>query len=192
MSDLTPQETSPIAPPAIAPPPAAVTPPPQFAGYTRNYSVQQVVGDPDKLEAIAKGYFDLSWLFAFHILLMLGGMIAVLVMFNGQPDTGPAVLWGWVVLVMVLVGIFAYRIMKPVCVGMNWAPVWAILCAIFIPIGGLVAYILVQVLISGEIAKYRVKTRFLGGYRKKDIAAMVEAMRASQQPTAASSSGPPR
>lgn len=177
MSEVPPQQSSSVAPPPVAPP-VEIAPPPQFAGYTRNYGAQPVVGSPDKLEALGKGYFALSWLFALHFVLLFVGMITVMSVFAGD-QTGPIALMTYVVLVMGIVAIACHRIMKPVCFGMNWSPVWAVLVAIFIPFAGIIGYIVVQLLISGEIAKYRVKTRFLGGYKKKDIKATVEAMRAS-------------
>jgi len=179
MSETSSQE-SPAAIPPISPPTSGVTPPPQFAAYARPGTPMGVAGSPDKLENLAAGYFGLSGVFLFHILYLFGGMmVAAMLSSNGNADTGTAIWLVCVLSTLVIIPVIAYRPIKRIGLALGWSPVLNVVFAIALLFFGIIGYIVLQTIASSEIKKYGVKRRFFGGYKKKEIAEMVAAMRAS-------------
>lgn len=193
MTDLPP-EGQPIPPPVTAPPVSNVppgdysAPPPAYAAYYRPVGFG---GTPEKLEALAKGYYGLNWAFLFTIVWTIGGIGAIVGL--APKDIDPA-LGGGLVLVFLaitipVVALISYKPVKNIAFGMDWPRGRAILISVLMGIGvmfvGIIAFIVMQIIAAGEIRRYPVRTSFLGGFRKKDVRAAVEAMRASGQfPTA--------
>ena len=175
------RQASPIAPPQINSAPAVgpYAAPPQYAGY---YRPGQLMGSPEKLEALAAGYFALNWVFCFQVGLVLVSMIGLGVIASSNPNSDVLIGVFYLFFFPITIGLVAwvaYKPLKKISFGMNWASNTAIWLGIGVGFGGLIVYIIIQMLAAAEIGKYGVKRSFFGGFRKKQIAEAAQAMRAS-------------
>ena len=178
MSDISPDVTSSVPPPPVAPP-VEVAPPPQYAGYTRNYGSPALVQTPEKLEALASGYFGLSWLFLGHFLWLVGGMAIAMIMSINGSEQGFSIWLLSFLSAFFLVPVIGYRQIAKIGSALYWNTFLNILFSITLAIGGIIGYIVMQAIAGSEIKKYGIKRRFFSGYKKKDIADKAAEMRAS-------------
>lgn len=157
-------------------------PPPAYAAYTRP---GPFAGSPDHLEAVADGYYGLNWVFLFNVIWAVAGIGFIAFLSQNNNPIGGIFALVFVVLSVPVMAFASYKSMKKLAFGMNWSPTVAIVLAICLGFSvlciGIFAYIILQMLAAAEIRKYPVKKSFLGGFRKKDLKALVAEMRASPQ-----------
>ena len=176
MSGIQPEqraETTP--PPPVMPPQGPFAAPPQYAGYTR---ANQTGGSPEKLEALGSGYFGLNWVFLFHFLWLTVGMVTIVATTNGS-DLGSGLAGIFYLLTLVLIPFIGYRQVKKIGFGMGWSSVLSIIFSALLGVVGIIMYIVLQMSAASEIGRYGIRRSFMGGFKRKDIAAAVAAMKAS-------------
>lgn len=184
MSEIPPinEPSQPSAP--IPPPKGDFSAPPQYAGYTRPTAF---AGSPDRLEAVADGYYGLNWVFLFNLVWAISGFFLIGVVSQNDRDGlfSLTLSIGFIILTIPVVAFASYKSVKKLAFGMNWSPQMAVVISIALGFGvlclGLLAYVILQMLAAAKIRKYPIKKSFLGGFRRKDIRALVAEMRASPQ-----------
>ena len=155
-------------------------PPQQYAAYPR---LQQgaAFGDPDKLQALADGYFGLNMVFLLNILLAVAA--------NGVVTlTEEPVVW-LIVLPVLLIVIIAATLPpnKKIAFGKGWAPSGAWIASILMGLNsafccGIIGYVVMQMIAIDEMKKYGIK----GGsfsLKKKAVQEQIQLLRQSQTPT---------
>lgn len=179
------------APPPFTTPPNDRHAPPPTVAYPRG----QVGASPaaDRLQALSDAYFSLTWVFVVAAVLVVfftfnGAMSA---QGNAKMDNDPAYRLGYYMGPFMLAGavawVMSYKTLQRASFGMGWnprTPMWlslvlglqtCICCGAF-------GILIVQHILVGEMQKYGIKGRFLGGVRKDQIAAVVAQLRAQGPP----------
>ena len=168
------------------PPP---TPPPQTVAYPRG-TVVVYPGSADKLQALGDAYFSLNMVFLITVAILVFVRLSSAMSAAGNPEmSDPAYRLGFnlapFLMAAVVAMIVSYKPLQKAAFGMGWnlrTPVW--LCIVL----GLQTFIccgafgigIVQHLLVGEMNKYGIKGRVVGGIRKDQIGAVVAQMRAQE------------
>jgi len=173
-----------------------IPPPQQYGQYYRPPAAYVFQGDPDKLQALADGYFGLNIAFIINIVLNFAigfGVPAALTassLYERRGGWGPA---GWLIyfagwaILGVSVAFLTYPHNKRIAFGMGWSSSPPLIASILMAINsvvccGIIGYSIMQQLAAGQIKLYGVKRAFMG-YRKKDVEAAVEDLRSRMAQT---------
>lgn len=155
----------------------------EFAEYPR----PKFVGDPDRLEALAKGYFQLQWIFAGSLVWFYLGSNAIGWIQPGRPD-GFFVMFivlefAFAVFSAILVSLITYRPVKKIAFGMDWSNLTAVLVCLALGSSmfcvGIAAYVILAIIVANAILRHGVKRRFFGGFKSEDVRLAVLALRSS-------------
>lgn len=157
----------------VPPPPIQ----PQYAAYPRGQMA--LYGSPDKLRALADGYFGLNTVFVLNIVLAIG--INVAARSATTQDNWMVITLGGIVLMGLLVGFLTFPHNKKIAYGANWSPLGPVLASVLMALNsmlccGIIGYVVVQQLAANEMKKYGIKVSFLGFTKKKiyEQAALLE------------------
>jgi hypothetical protein len=150
---------------------------PQYAAYPR-YAGAPVYGDPDKLQALADGYFGLNIAFLFNVLLAiaLSGIVTAL-------QEPAAWLIGWLIMLIAITFITLPH-NKRVGEGKGWGQSVPLVVSILIGLNsifccGAIGYVVVQMIAIDEMKKHGIK----GGtfsLRKKVVEEHIRVLRQAQ------------
>ena len=164
-------------PPPPLPPEA---PPPQFVAYPRGTGPQ---GDPDRLQALADGYFGLNTVFYVNVVLLLSVVYGIpllfVSLFESSPGVGLVIYPVAILILFIVIGFLVYPKAKRIGEGLGWAPAGAVVAAILIAMNsvvccGAVGYVIVQQMAYTEMKKYGLRSKFLGVPKKKVVARIAE------------------
>src|SRR5579862_9475221 len=161
-------------------PPPMQPPPEGHAQYYRGGPPPY--GTADKLEALAKSYYAISWVFVANLFAFWGivfGMGAIAALILGPDVSTPkgSTVMGVMIIAtygIILLGfsIGPYPLYKRVGFGMGWSKNGPIVCSVLMGINsilcGIIGYVVLQQLVFAEMKKYGVRGGFFGT-RKKDI-----------------------
>jgi len=167
-------------------------PPQQYAQYYRGPGLP---GSSERLEALAKGYFGLNWIFLANVVMALTVGIGGRAFMLSRPAndlTGPLVYFAELGLLVVLFAFLPYPYNKQIGIGLGWAPSGAFVASILMGLNswfccGMIGYLVMQQLAYGEMKRYGVKPRAFG-VRRKDLEQIIAALKAQE---AQMSSAPP-
>ncbi|MEA2553590.1 MAG: hypothetical protein QOJ65_1766 [Fimbriimonadaceae bacterium] len=162
-------------------PPNAPSPshPQQFVGYTRPGATY---GDPERLKALADGYYGLNTVFVVNVLwaVAMGFALAALVV--------PFGIFGALAFSTVLTGLLIGSLVHPknklIAYGANWNPGSARTASILMALNsalccGILGYMVVQNLAMVEMKKYGLKAG-LFGVRRRDVETAMERLRTAK------------
>jgi hypothetical protein len=137
-------------------------------------------GSIAKLEALASAYYGYNWAVLFHIVAVccLVGLVIAMA-------ESPALL---IVLIFSLaavgvgVGMICHKHNVNAAFGLDWKPSGALIVTIVMGLSaalfyGIFAYAIMQVVVAQQIRLYKVPTTMLGGFRKKNLLARIEALK---------------
>ena len=160
-------------------------PPEGYAAYPRGAAIAGAYGSPEKLQALADGYFGLNWVFLANVFLALG--FRFLPMAVGDAGTAGMLMLVLGLLTFLVVAGFSMPYNRKIAFGKGWSDGIAILASILMGLNsvfccGIVGYIIMQTIAAGEIKGYGLKTGMLG-LKKKDVEAKVAEMRANPAPS---------
>lgn len=153
-------------------------PPPQYVAYPRGPGVY---GTPEKLRAVAAGYFGLNYVFGINVaLVMVSRVVQIAVIRGDDPVESIGIIIGTLAVTGAAAGACSYPYLKKIGFGCGWAAYWAPLTAVFIGLQawlccGAIGYVVVQQIAAQELKKYGLKTGF-GGIKKKEVERVAASM----------------
>lgn len=164
----------------IPPPenPESTPPPVNYVAYPRGDQPFSY-GDPDRLQALADGYFGLNNIFILNIALALGarGLSTT----AKSPEQALGLYAGLIVAMFALIAFLTYPHNKKIGFGKNWPSGNAVLASILMGINsalccGIIGYVVMQIIAANERKRYGLKGSAFG-FKKKDVKAYVDQMR---------------
>ena len=182
----TPREGS--AQPAFTSQPNWEQPPgpqPQYAQYYRPTAGQPNYGSWQQLQALADGYFGLSWAFLVNVICAVGINIGFQSMsINGRvtSETSWALIYlGLVLCLGIVIALMTYPPNKKIAFGKGWKPGSAVLASVLMALNsivccGIIGYAVMQQLALSEMKLYGVRPRGFG-LRRKDIDPIIQALK---------------
>ncbi|HVT10654.1 MAG TPA: hypothetical protein VHE55_00175 [Fimbriimonadaceae bacterium] len=156
--------------------------PPQYVAYPRG---QVRVGDPEKLRALADGYFALNWVFFGNVVLWFGSRAIPFI--SNDPTTALGLFGVWFLVIGLYVGFATYPQNKKIGYGCDWTPGWPIVASVLMALNavlccGIIGYVVMQqIAYQAMKKKFGVRARF-GGLRKTDIEQAISEMRMAPPP----------
>jgi hypothetical protein len=153
----------------------------QYAQYYRQPSSGQVqYGSPEKLKALAEGYFGLNWVFLANIVGVV--LVNVLVMQANEPLVLVGALMGLFLLVLVM----TLSLTRRIAFGKGWQPGIGVLASFLMGFNsivccGIFGYVVMQQIAGQEIKRYGVKAGLLG-FKKRDVEGTLAQMKSAQPP----------
>jgi hypothetical protein len=154
---------------------------PQLPDYTKAYFRPSDLpyGTPEKLQALADGYFGLSWAFVANIVLAIAARALLEAFAQGSNFI--------VALAMALPGMFCAVFLvtlplnRKIALGMGWQPSSGFLASFLMGLNsalccGVVGYIVMQMIAAAEMKRYGLRSGFLG-IRKAHVRQKLEEMR---------------
>ena len=154
--------------------------PPAPEGYVGYMRTAELYGTPEKLKALADGYFGLNTIFIFNIALVLGSRAL-----GGQIAEAAGV-WGGLALeggvIFLLIAATSFPSNQKIALGKGWQPGNAILASVLMGLNsalccGIIGYLVMQSIAAKEMAKYGIKGSIFGGIKKPQIYAKIEQMK---------------
>lgn len=159
--------------------------PPNGVRYARYRRPDEAV-DPEPLQALADGYFGLSYVFVANILIMLP--LGVLSAAHPTSRSGWLALeffgFLWVVIMCCAIGILSYRPNRRIAEGMGWSPGQAVAASILIGINslfccGVLGYAIMQSIASRQMAQvYKLRIGLLT--TRKHVQRRIDELRADR------------
>jgi hypothetical protein len=154
---------------------------PQFVAYPRG---NPVYGSTDKLRALANGYFELTNIFFYNVILMIAGIGTYYL--APESTTRVIVLVLGVLLISLAIGFASYRCNRQIGYAMDWRPRTAIVVSLLMGAGATTClsafcYAWVQTIAGKEIRRYGVKSGFIGLLRS-DVERTIRDREAQQPP----------
>jgi len=176
MSEIPPSQESPTPPPAGS----YSAPPQQYAAYTRPGAFG---GSPEKLQALADGYYGLNWVFLLTLVIVLGLRMGAGALFASPGQE--VIFYGLAFVVPIfVVGALSYPSCKKIAFGANWNSGMDIVAAVLMGLNsllcGIIGFAVMQSIASAEIKKYGVKGGSFLGFRKRDVLTAIEQLKAQQ------------
>lgn len=155
-----------------------------YSGYYYRGAGQTAYGTPEKLNALAEGYFGLNWVFIGNVVIMITANI----MYGMSSAVDRSFLF---VALGLIAGLFVFVIFatlplnRKIAYGKGWPSSNAVLASVLLALNsviccGAIGYVVMQMIAGAEIKKYGVKQGMFG-YRKKQIQQRIEQMRAEQR-----------
>ena len=144
----------------------AAMPPIGESNYPRE-ALLPAYGAAEKLQALGDAYYGLNTLFLINVLLGVGVIL-----------TGGANSFGLFLVALaatvIIVGVVSLKYTKKLAFGMNWPPAAGWVCSILfgLGIGGIITYIVLQMIAAQEIKRYGVKSGAFGMKKKEYRAAL--------------------
>ena len=151
--------------------------PEQYVGYTRT---PELYGTPEKLKALADGYFSLNTIFVLTIALVLGSRAL------GDQIAQAVGVWGGLALeagvIFLLIASMSFPSNQKIAFGKDWPAGNAILASVLMGLNsalccGVVGYLVMQSIAAKEMAKYGIKGSIFGGIKKPLVYARIEQMK---------------
>lgn len=160
-------------PDEIQAPPQA---PPTMASYPRAGQMSGIYGTSEKLTRLYRGYHGLSYTFLFIILAYCLFFATIVTYDQVSPIVG--VLVGIATVASVVAGFyFSIRSCKDIAFGCSWKEVTGIILGIVVPFGGLIVYVVMQMLAINEIKNYGVSSGPFSGVKGRLVKAKIEELR---------------
>lgn len=188
-------------------PPPPITPPPGYGEYYRPgaHPPGGYYGSPERLKALADGYFALNWAFLATIILYFAVFFAfgaALGLFRSEPNSsGPntpapeLILLPYVIVGLCVAGL-SYWPNKRIAFGMDWKPVSAVFASLLVGLVsviccGILGFVIMQQIAYGEMKKYGLRAGFFSMTKRKVLAMVEEQIRLKSMPPPVQAPIPP-
>jgi hypothetical protein len=155
------------------------TPPENYVAYPRGV----VPYDPeaaDRLQALSDGYFGLNMVFLVNVALAIGGSFLV-------GAIGRSAYIAFVIILFLTIAGLSFGSNKKIGYGLGWAAWGPVVASVLMGLNsalccGIIGFVVVQQMATKGISRYGLRVRPIGGFRKGDIVARIEELRAGAAP----------
>jgi hypothetical protein len=165
--------------PFAQPPPAA-----DYSGHYPRYEAA-AYGTPERLQALADGYFGLNWVFLLNVVMAISTRAIPAV----APDADLALplLLGAYGAIFLVVAFATFPFNRKIATGKGWDTSAAVLASFLMGLNsalccGIIGYVVMQSIAAGEMKRYGLKSGFFG-LRKADVERRIAELRQAPPPT---------